>query len=144
MRHNAVNNLIKRSLASADVLPMLQPNSLSRDDGKRPDGVTVLPWANDRCMVWDFARLDTLTSSQLKRLQVLSPSAVANDAESRKSLKYVVVCGVNIVYHGSVRYSEKPPFGSVFVLYHGHECLRNCGFGSVIMSFDGFVLFFSS
>ena len=87
MRHNAVNDLIKRALASADIPSMLEPNSLSRDDGKRPDGVTVLPWANGRCMVWDFTCPDTLAASQLN-LSVRSPSAVANDAESRKSSKY--------------------------------------------------------
>ena len=60
VRHNAVNDLIKRALASANVPAMLEPNSLSRDDGKRPDGLIVLPWANGRCMVWDFTCLDTL------------------------------------------------------------------------------------
>ena len=51
VRHNAVNDLIKRALASANVPAMLEPKSLCRDDGKRPDGVTVLPWASGRCMV---------------------------------------------------------------------------------------------
>jgi len=37
-RHNAVNDLIKRTLASANVPSVLEPNSLSRDDGKRLDG----------------------------------------------------------------------------------------------------------
>jgi hypothetical protein len=87
VRHNAVNDLIKRGLASANVPSMLEPNSLSRDDGKRPDGLTVLPWANGRCMVWDFTCPNTLAASHLNRA-VLSPGAVANDAEQRKSLKY--------------------------------------------------------
>ena len=47
MRHNAVKDLIERALASADVPSMLEPNSLSRDDENRPDGATVLPWANE-------------------------------------------------------------------------------------------------
>ena len=64
-RHNAVNDLIKRALASADIPSLLEPKSLSRDDGKRPDGLTVLPWANGRCMVWDFTCPDTLATSHL-------------------------------------------------------------------------------
>ena len=36
MRHNAVNDLIKRALASAHVPALLEPKSLCRDDGKRP------------------------------------------------------------------------------------------------------------
>jgi hypothetical protein len=66
---------------------MLEPHSLCRDDGKRPDGLTVMPWANGRCLVWDFTCPDTLAASHLNRA-VLSPGAVANDAESRKTVKY--------------------------------------------------------
>jgi hypothetical protein len=52
--HNAVNDLIKRALASADIKARLEPACLSRDDGKRPDGLTLIPWATGRCLVWDF------------------------------------------------------------------------------------------
>lgn len=86
-RHNAVNDLIKRALASANVPSVLEPTSLCRDDGKRPDGLTVLPWANGRCLVWDFTCPDTLAASHINRA-VLNPGAVANDAESRKASKY--------------------------------------------------------
>ena len=61
--------------------------TLSRDDGKRPDGLTVLPWANGRCLVWDFTCPDTLAASHLNRA-VISPGLVANDAEDRKTAKY--------------------------------------------------------
>jgi len=44
MRHNAVNDFIKRALASANVQSVLEPISLSWGDGKRPEGWTVLPW----------------------------------------------------------------------------------------------------
>ena len=67
IRQNAANDFIKRALASADVLSMLEPNSLSRDDRKRPDGVHVLPWANGRCMAWDFTCPNTLAASHLNR-----------------------------------------------------------------------------
>jgi len=87
MRHNAVNDLFERALASADVPSMPEPKSLFIDDGKRPDGVNVLPWTNGRCMVWDFTCPDTLAASRLDRA-VFSASAVANDAETRKSSKY--------------------------------------------------------
>ena len=47
----------------------------------------MLPWANGRCLIWDFTCPDTLAASHLNRA-VLGPGAVANDAESRKTLKY--------------------------------------------------------
>ena len=87
MRHNAVNDLIKRALASAEIPAILEPSSLSRNDGKRPDGLTVLPWANGRCAVWDFTCPDTLAPSHLNRA-VDGAGCVANDAEMRKSAKY--------------------------------------------------------
>src|SRR5664279_2393093 len=71
MRHNAVNDLIKRAQASANVPSMLEPKSLSRDDSKRPDGLTMLPWANGHCMVWDFTCPDTLAASHLNRAVIV-------------------------------------------------------------------------
>jgi hypothetical protein len=90
MRHSAVNDLIKRALASASVPSLLEPSSLSRDDGKRPDGLTILPWANGRCLIWDFTCPDTLAVSHLNRA-VIAPGAVANDAEQRKTAKYMAL-----------------------------------------------------
>ena len=81
-----MNDLIKRALASANVPALLEPSSLSIDDGKRPDGLTVQPWSNGRCMIWDFTCPDTLAVSHLNRA-VIGPSSVANDAEGRKSGK---------------------------------------------------------
>ena len=40
-----------------------------------------------RCLVWDFTCPDTLAASHLNRA-VLSPGAVANEAEKRKTAKY--------------------------------------------------------
>jgi len=82
MPHNAVNDLIKRALVSANAPALLETTSLCRDDGNRPDGLTVLPWANGRCIVWDFT-CPTLAASNLN---CASPGAVA---ESRKSSKYL-------------------------------------------------------
>ena len=74
MRHKACH---------AHVPSLAKPNSLCRDDGKRPDGLTVLPWANGRCLVWVFTCPDTLAASHLNRA-VMGSGVVANDAESRK------------------------------------------------------------
>ena len=72
---------------SANVPALLEPTSLCRDDGKRPDGLTVLPWANGRCLVWDFTCPDSLAASHLNTA-VLSCGSVANEAESKKRSKY--------------------------------------------------------
>jgi hypothetical protein len=87
LRHNAVNDLIKRALASAEIPSRLEPSFLSRDDGKRPDGITLMPWANGKCLVWDFTCSHTLAASFLNRA-VLGQGTVACDAERRKLTKY--------------------------------------------------------
>ena len=47
----------------------------------------MLPWANGRCLVWDFTCPDTLAASHLNRV-VISPGLVANDTEDWKTAKY--------------------------------------------------------
>ena len=38
-----------------------EPISLMRDDNKRPDGTTLLPWARGKPMAWDVTVPDTYT-----------------------------------------------------------------------------------
>ena len=42
-RHTAVNDLLKRSLASARIPSLLEATGIARSDGKRPDGISVMP-----------------------------------------------------------------------------------------------------
>ena len=43
-RHANFNSLMKQTLRSLDLPSMLEPRGLYRTDGKRPDGVTNIPW----------------------------------------------------------------------------------------------------
>ena len=43
IRHNYINDIIRRALTQAGVPSMKEPHGLVRDDGKRPDGLTLLP-----------------------------------------------------------------------------------------------------
>jgi len=96
-RHNAVNDLIKRALASAETPAILEPASLSRSDGKRLDGLSIVPWTRGRALVWDFTCPDTLVLSHLNRA-VVGPSAVANEAEEiQKKSKYSSLSPLSIV-----------------------------------------------
>src|SRR6218665_2747425 len=44
IRHHAINDIIWRSLQNADVPSMKEPSGLLRNDVKRPDGATLIPW----------------------------------------------------------------------------------------------------
>ena len=52
-RHSQVNDQLLRAFISAGVLATREPNGLCRSDGKRPDGVTSVPWKKGRCLAWD-------------------------------------------------------------------------------------------
>ena len=64
-RHAMLNDILHRALSSANVPSRLQPTGLDRADGKRPDGITMVPWSNDRLLVWDATCVDTFAPSHL-------------------------------------------------------------------------------
>ena len=47
-RHQAINEVISRAFASAQVPATKEPTGLSRSDGRRPDGMTLTPWQNGK------------------------------------------------------------------------------------------------
>ncbi|CAH2267248.1 jg14716 [Pararge aegeria aegeria] len=48
----------------AGVLP--EPIGLARSDGKRPDGMTLIPWRLGRSLLWDATCVDTLAASYIQ------------------------------------------------------------------------------
>ena len=51
-RHAALNDIIHRTLMSAHIPSRLEPSGIFRSDGKRPDGITVVPWKSGKLLVW--------------------------------------------------------------------------------------------
>jgi hypothetical protein len=86
-RHSHLNALVSRALNSAQHPTRLEPPGLSRTDGKRPDGMTLIPWENGRSLLWDVTCVDTVAPSNVKR-SATSPGSAACDAEKRKHIKY--------------------------------------------------------
>ncbi|KAJ0182426.1 hypothetical protein K1T71_001795 [Dendrolimus kikuchii] len=86
-RHAGLNDIIRRALVSADVPAVLEPNGLIRNDGKRPDGMTLIPWSLGRPLVWDVTCVDTLAPSHLQESKV-GAGRTATSAENLKRLEY--------------------------------------------------------
>ena len=61
-RHAWLNNLIHRALIRADTLAVKEPQGLSRTDGKRPDGLTLVPWLSGHSATWDVTVVHTLAA----------------------------------------------------------------------------------
>jgi hypothetical protein len=86
-RHNYLNDIIYHALVKAGVPSTKEPAGLSRTDGKRPDGLTLVPWLAGKNAVWDVTVSDTLASSYLSATSVTAGSA-AELACTRKEHKY--------------------------------------------------------
>ena len=56
---------------------MLEPRGLYRTDGKRPDGVTMIPWEMSKQLVWDVTVVDALAPSRLNQGSLCNPGTTA-------------------------------------------------------------------
>ena len=74
-------------MSSAKIPAILEPVGLSREDGKRPDGMSLFPWKNGKLLVWDFTCVHTTAPSNV-HLSERGPGKVADEAEARKLRKY--------------------------------------------------------
>ena len=88
LRHQQVNDIIKRALGSAQVAAVTEPAGLSRSDGKRPDGLTLFPWSQGRSVVWDYTCRDTLAQSNIA-LTSQEAGKAALKAEKDKTAHYI-------------------------------------------------------
>ncbi|KAI5639161.1 hypothetical protein NE865_08226 [Phthorimaea operculella] len=74
--------VIRRALVSANV-----PCGLCRSYGKRPDGLTLVPWEKGRCLIWDATCVSTYAASHLPNTTRLAGAGAAT-AALRKRSKY--------------------------------------------------------
>jgi len=86
-RHTELNDILYRALQAAQIPSRKEPLGCATQDGKRPDGVTLLPWQRGKCLVWDATCTDTFAQSYLP-LTSIRPGAAAELAEERKHKKY--------------------------------------------------------
>ena len=66
--HATLNSLIKQTLGSLDLPSVLELRGLYQTDGKRTDGVTMIPWEMGKQLVWDVTVVDSFAPSRLNAL----------------------------------------------------------------------------
>ena len=86
-RHNTINDIVCRSLARAGIPSVKEPTGLLRSDGKRPDGLTLIPWQWGKSAVWDVTIADTLAPLYCYITSQSADSAAAISA-NKKEAKY--------------------------------------------------------
>jgi len=86
------NNNNRRAISSAGLPVTKEPSGLFRSDGKRPDGLTLVPWSNGRALCWDVTITCPLADTYITAAARKS-GAAAELAASRKEEKYAALDG---------------------------------------------------
>jgi len=86
-RHHALNDVIWRAMTSADIPASKEPSDLARRDGKRPDGLTLIPFQGGKPLVWDVTVTTSLAESYVDTAAIRA-GLVAEQAANRKLTKY--------------------------------------------------------
>jgi len=64
-----------------------EPHGLTRSDGKRPDGLTLVPWQRGKPLSWDVTVICTLADSYVE-LAAQEAGSAAKLAATHKLAKY--------------------------------------------------------
>jgi len=86
-RHHVLNDVVGRAFALAGFPVSKEPADLSRVDGKRPDGMTLIPWQAGKPVVWDVTVICTTTDSYVEA-SARESGATAEIAATCKEAKY--------------------------------------------------------
>jgi hypothetical protein len=111
--------MIWRALSKAGVPSLKEPHGLSRLDGKRPDGLTLIPWHEGRSATWDVTVTNTVATSYLS-LSSISAASAAENAAQRKEIKYSEIMKTHLFY--PLAFETLGPINSV-----GREFLSELG-----------------
>jgi hypothetical protein len=116
----------KYNRSSIHVNSTLEPNGLSQDDGKRPAGMTLVPWIKAQPSVWDVTIVDTLADSYVLKTSEVSGFA-AEMACKRKHSKYSSIISSNYVFKGFAFETFGPWCKETidFINVIGNQLLRN-------------------
>ena len=86
-RHALVNQVLVEGFRAAAIPTRREPTHLTLQDGKRPDGVTLIPYSNGKALIWDATIWSTLSGSQMAATARKS-GAAAERAAAEKLRKY--------------------------------------------------------
>ena len=85
--HAQLNDIIWRAVKRAQYPSVKGLMGLSRSDGKRLDGVTLIPWTRGKPIAWDITVADTYANSCVDNTATRE-AAAADRAASSKTTKY--------------------------------------------------------
>ena len=84
-RHHVLNDLVALAFTSAGIQSSKEPHGLVRSDGKRPDGLTLVPWKGGKLLAWDVTAICTVADSYVAATAREAGVAAERAAELRIS-----------------------------------------------------------
>ena len=85
-RHHVFNDIIWRAVGAAGIPAVKEPSGLERQDGKRPDGLTIISWHGGHSLVWDVTVVSPLAASYIDTAAT-DAGTVADMTATRKTEK---------------------------------------------------------
>jgi len=82
-----MNNILWRAVKRAQISSTKGPANFILQNGKRPDGSTLIPWSRGKPMVWDVTVPDTYAESHISDIAT-EAGAAANQTAANKIAKY--------------------------------------------------------
>ena len=82
-----LNDIILRAINAADVPAVKEPSGLNTQDGKRPDGLSLIPLQSGKPLLWDVTVASTLAGSYVDTAAT-GAELVADQAADSKTAKY--------------------------------------------------------
>ena len=82
-RHQALNDIIARAFVSAGIPVTKEPQGLTRTNGKRPDGLTLIPWSGGKAVAWDVTVAFTCAASYIQSSATISSSTAETVASNK-------------------------------------------------------------
>ena len=83
-----MNALKKQSLSSSHTPAVSEPRHLYRTDQKRPDGLTLVPCAVGKQLLWDVMVVDSLAPCRINAGSFCNPGTAAAEAKEQKNDKH--------------------------------------------------------
>jgi len=86
-RHQVLNDVMWWALNAAGIPATKEPSGLNRQDGKRPDGLTLILWQDGKPLIWDITVASTLAASYAD-IAATGVGLVADQAADKRADKY--------------------------------------------------------
>ena len=93
-----MNNIIYRTLNTLNIPAILEPPpGISRSDGRKADGLTIMPWIKGKSLLWDATCTDTFCPSNINSTIRVAGSATEKAVRRKKYIYREMISNFHFV-----------------------------------------------